>query len=198
MLGKSGKFITKNNDINVGLLYINQIRCYNKSRFKMRAVKRKFIKKKQINVQFGSQNNVWCFWSLNMKFDKKFYLPYMNDLRKQGYWLPNWLDVHPKRITQECPNEYKSNENILNEWNNEEDFNSTNYFILNERSRPHKAKPGVPHVYVPPKILRMEPPKPNDNDLQHINDLSQNIDKRRLYTLRNKNQYKSLKVLLRQ
>ena len=111
-------------------------------------------------------------------------------IRSEGYWTPHWLDIHPNNINiDNAPENVNDPEaNKLSEWNNEDGSNDPNTFELKERSRPHKYRPGRwgPPPSTPPQIFRMEPPKPNDFDLQKITKLKQSIDIKRLYTVNDK------------
>lgn len=135
---------------------------------------------------------MWCYHSLNMDFDQKFYLPFMNMIRSEGYWTPYWLDVHPMntdKASGATPKQVHDPQHYqLPEWSNEEGFNDPNVFELKERSRPHRLKPGKygPPPSMPPKILRMEPAKPTESDLRKIDQLKQSMSSKRLYTVNDK------------
>lgn len=123
-----------------------------------------------------------------MDYDKRFYLPFMNMMRSEGYWTPYWMDIHPenKNANQPTPNEINDAQKYnLNEWNNEEGFNNPDTFELKERSRPHTMRPGNwgPPPSTPPQILRMEPPKPTEEDLAKINVLKETMSGKRLYRI---------------
>lgn len=133
-----------------------------------------------------------------MDYDKKFYLPFMNMIRNDGYWTPYWLDIHPQnKEIKETPNDINDAKLYnLSEWNNEEGFEDPNTFEITERSRPHRLKPGKwgPPPSTPPQIFRMEPPKPDQNDLNKIEQLKQTMHSRRLFT---PNQKYNIRKMLR-
>ena len=52
---------------------------------------------RKTQVRQNASGRVWAHHTLNLDFDKKFYLPFMNMLRNEGYYIPYWLDLHPKR-----------------------------------------------------------------------------------------------------
>ena len=151
--------------------------------------KRKQTHGQHTQVRENASGRVWCYHSLNMDYDKKFYLPFMNMIRNEGYWTPYWLDIHPDKNNENN----KATPNIINdaklynlsEWNNEKGFDDPNTFEMQERSRPHRLKPGQwgPPPSTPPQIFKMEPPEPDNNDLNKINKLKQTMSNKRLYTV---------------
>merc|ERR1712129_296551 len=125
--------------------------------------------------------------ALNMDYDTKFYLPFMNMIRSEGYWTPHWLDIHPnnENIDNAPEKIHDPDAKQLSEWNNGEGFDDPNTFELKERSRPHKHRPGKwgPPPSTPPKVLRMEPPKPTQHDLEQIAALKKTMHGQRLHTV---------------
>ena len=146
---------------------------------------------KHTQVRENASGRMWCYHSLRTEYDKKFYLPFMNMVRNEGYWTPYWLDIHPNNKiitnTQNTPKEIHDPKKYnLTEWNNEEGFNDPTIFEMKERSRPHLYKPGVPPPATPPQVFRMEPPKPDENDIKKINNLKKTMSPERFYTVYNK------------
>mmetsp|Transcript_22911 Transcript_22911/g.36786 ORF Transcript_22911/g.36786 Transcript_22911/m.36786 type:complete len:209 (-) Transcript_22911:2-628(-) len=155
--------------------------------------RRKVIDGKHTQVRINGSGRQWCYFNLNMPYDKKFYLPFMNILRNEGYYTPYWLDLHPmsdeSKLNKGTPNNVNDAKVFcLPEWNNEEGFNDPDVFELRERSNPHKRKPGKwgPPPSIPPQILRMQPPKPTESDLAKIEQLKKTMDQGRLYTIEDK------------
>eukprot|EP01084_Bolivina_argentea_P140148 246472_1 len=163
---------------NHGLSVIQQRTYINSKNKKTRQNKKRKRKAqgKHTQIRQNGSGRMWCYHSLNMDYDKKFYLPFMNMLRNEGYWTPHWLDLHPDNDNKNkaTPNEVHDPKLYnLREWNNEEGFGDPNTLELKERSKPHRLKPGKwgPPPSTPPQITRMEPPKPTQEDIQQIEHL---------------------------
>lgn len=83
---------------------------------------------RKTQVRQNQSGRMWAHHALNLDFDKKFYLPFMNILRNEGYYVPYWLDLHPKRecidITQSKYLSQNINENTRTHNNENENENA--------------------------------------------------------------------------
>ncbi|ETN99094.1 hypothetical protein RFI_38393 [Reticulomyxa filosa] len=150
---------------------------------------------KKAQLRVSNRGRKYCYQQLNLDFDTKVYLPLMNQLRNQGYWLPYWLDLHPQRRPQSEPStdsKIRSQENVLDEFWNKTRYlffhylfinqlkQFSNIFFLREKSKP-QSRPGSPSPSTPPVVYRLEPPKPTQQDLDDSNTLQDIMPPSRLF-----------------